>query len=107
MNRYATLAIAMLVAAATPLFAQSIPLKVSSPSASPTAATTAQTFTGRIVKLDLKAGTFTIKTFGSKKELQLKAGEDIDLNQLRRGQRVVVTYSGETATKVVATRSTQ
>lgn len=107
MNRYATLALAMTFAATTPIYAQSIPLKISSPVASPTATATTQTFTGRIIKLDLSAGTLTVKKFGAKKELQLKAGDEIDLHQLRRGQRVVVTYSGDTATKVVATRSTQ
>lgn len=106
MNRYATLTIAMLLASASPVFAQSIPLKISSPSPSP-AAEAAQTVTGRIIRLDLKAGTFAVKAFGSKKEVQLKAGEGIDVQRLRRGQRVVITYSNGIATKLVATRSTQ
>jgi hypothetical protein len=37
--------------------------------------------------------------------LRLKAGDSVNLHQLRRGEQVAVTYSGGTATRVEATRS--
>jgi hypothetical protein len=104
MKRHVLAAIATL-AVATPLFAQAIPLTV--PSATPSLAGVrpAETVAGRITHLNSKAGTFAVKGNDSRKVIKLKAGDSVNLHKLRRGQRVVVTYSGSTATQVEATRS--
>jgi hypothetical protein len=102
MKRYVPAAVAMLLAVAAPLFAQSIPLKVPSPTPSPQAG---ETVAGRIMHVDAKAGTLAVRAGGSEKVLKLKAGDSVNLHQLRRGQRVAVTYSGGTATRVETSRS--
>ncbi len=108
MKRYLPIAGALVLMSATSLFAQAIPIKVSTPSPTPSANEEAtQTVTGRITHLDTKTGSFTVRAVGSRKSVQLKAGNDVDIMQLRRGERVVVTYSGGTALKVHATRSTK
>jgi hypothetical protein len=104
MKRYVLAAIAMLLAVATSLFAQSIPLKIPSPTPSPAAAQPGETVAGRITHVDTKAGTLTIKASGSEKVLKLKAADSVNLHKLRRGERVAVTYSGATATRVEASR---
>ena len=60
-----------------------------------------QTFTGRVVRMDLNAGTFTVKRHDQ--VITLNAGA-IDLKLVKRGERVIVTYSNGTALKVRATR---
>src|SRR5215471_16098471 len=102
MKRYVPAAVAMLLAVAAPLLAQSIPLKIPSPTPSPQAG---ETVAGRITHLDTRAGTLAVKTSDSEKVLKLKAGDSVNLHQLKRGQRVAVTYSGGTATRVEAARS--
>jgi hypothetical protein len=102
MKRYVPAAVAMLLAVVTPLFAQSIPLKIPSPTPSPQAG---ETVAGRIIHVDTKAGTLAVKASDSQKVLKLKAGDSVNLHQLKRGERVAVTYSGVTATRVEASRS--
>ena len=105
MKRYVPAAVALLLAVVAPLFAQSIPVKVPSPTPSPAVAQAVQTVTGRITHLDAKARTLAVKASDSEKVLKLKAAESVNLHKLRRGQRVAVIYSGDTATRVEATRS--
>ncbi len=108
MKRYLLpIAIATVLVSAISVSAQSIPVKVSTPVPSPDPADSVETVTGRIVRLDTKTATFTVKASGSKKTVHLKAGNDVDVHQLRRGERVIVTYSNSTALKVEATRATR
>ena len=65
----------------------------------------AQTITGRITKLDTKAGLFSVRAGANGKVVALRAGKNVDTNSLRRGERVVVTYVDGVALKVQATRS--
>ena len=58
MKRHVPAAVAMLLAVAASLFAQSIPLKIPSPTPSPQAG---ETVAGRITHLDTKAGTLAVK----------------------------------------------
>jgi len=104
MRFHAWLTVAM-VLAATAAFAQSIPLTKASPSPTATAASTAPTVAGRIVRLDTKAKTLAVKPFGTGKVVEFNAADGVDMHQLRRGERVIVTYSAGIATKVQATRS--
>ena len=105
-RRLPALAIATAILSSS-AFAQSIPLAIATPTATPGPQTEAtQTVTGRIVRLDKKAETFAVQAPGSVKAVQLKA-ENIKVNQLRRGERVIVTYSQGTALTVQATRSTR
>jgi hypothetical protein len=60
-----------------------------------------ETFTGRVVRMDLNAGTFTVKR--NDKVITLNAG-GVDLKLVKRGERVIVTYSNGTVLKVQATR---
>ena len=60
-----------------------------------------ETFTGRVVRMGLNAGTFTVKR--DDKVITLSAG-GVDLKLVKRGERVIVTYSNGTALKVRATR---
>ena len=105
MKRFVPAAIAMLLAVAPSLFAQSIPLKMPSPTPSPAVARAGETVTGRITHLDPKAGTLALRASDSQKVLKLKAADSVNLHKLRPGQRVAVTYYGDTATRVEATRS--
>jgi hypothetical protein len=63
------------------------------------------TVTGRIVKLDTKSRIFSVRTGASGKVIDLQADKSVDINSLRRGERVVVTYAADVALKVQATRS--
>ncbi len=65
----------------------------------------AQTITGRIIKLDTKAGLFSVRVGATRKVVDLRADKNVDTNSLRRGERVVVTYADGVALKVQATRS--
>ena len=60
-----------------------------------------ETFTGRVVRMDLNAGTFTVRRHD--KVITLNAG-GVNLKLVKRGERVIVTYSNGTALKVQATR---
>jgi len=60
-----------------------------------------ETFTGRVVRMDLNAGTFTVRQ--QDKVITLNAG-GVDLKLVKRGERVIVTHSNGTALKVRATR---
>jgi len=95
----------LLTASAAP--GQSIPLQISTPTAAATPAKAEQVVKGRIATLDTNAGTFSVKAAGSKKTMTLKVGGDIEISKLRRGQRVIVTYSDGVASKIEATRSIQ
>jgi hypothetical protein len=104
MRFHAALAVAT-VLAATSSFAQSIPVTVASATPTPAAASSVPTVAGRIVRLDTKAKTFAVKPFGSGKTVEFSAADDVDVHQLRRGERVIVSYAAGIATKVQATRS--
>jgi C-terminal processing protease CtpA/Prc len=105
MKRYVPAATATLFAVVSPVFAQSIPVKIPSPTPSPAAAPAGETVAGRITQVDTKAGTFSVKANDSRKVLKLKAGDSVNLHQLRRGERVEVTYAEGTATRVEKTHS--
>ncbi|MGO9451851.1 MAG: hypothetical protein ACLQDV_12550 [Candidatus Binataceae bacterium] len=106
MKRYVVVLNSIILACAVSASAQSIPLHVSSPTASPSpAAEGSQTITGRITHLDTKGGAFSVKSGSTKKTIQLKAGDGVDVLQLRRGERVVVTYANGVALTVQATRN--
>ncbi|HVN64673.1 MAG TPA: hypothetical protein VMT58_08540, partial [Candidatus Binataceae bacterium] len=64
-----------------------------------------ETVKGRIVKLDVNAGTFSVQIGATNRVIDLEAADGVRLTRLRRGERVIVTYSGSVATKVEATRS--
>lgn len=104
MRFLAALTVATTLAAST-CFAQSIPLTIASPTPSAAASSSVPTIAGRIVRLDTNAKTFAVKPFGSGKTVQFTAGDDVDVRQLRRGERVIVSYAAGIATKVQATRS--
>jgi hypothetical protein len=107
MKQHLLIASAILLSGATALFAQSIPVKVSSPTPSPAQKGATESVTGRIVHLNTRKRTFAVRAWGAKKSVELKAGNEIDVHQLRRGERVIVTYSEGTAIKVEATRATK
>lgn len=65
-----------------------------------------QTITGRIIRMDDKSGLISIRASDSGKVIDLKAGQDL-IARLRRGERVVVSYSGKDAIRIRATRSGQ
>jgi hypothetical protein len=90
---------------ATPVLSQSS-------SSGDTSATTAsanqpqaQTITGRITKLDTKAGLFSVRAGANGKVVDLRADKNLDTKSLRRGERVIVTYAEGVALTVQATRS--
>jgi hypothetical protein len=55
-----------------------------------------QTITGRIIRMDGESGLISVRASDSGKVIDLKAGRDL-IARLRRGERVVVSYSGKTA----------
>ncbi len=61
-----------------------------------------QTVTGRITRLDPRSGTFSLREGDNGKVVDLTARKDL-VAGLRRGDRVTVTYEGNTATKIQAT----
>ena len=76
--------------------------KVAAADSSPSGvAAPVETFTGRVVRMDLNAHTFTVRR--DDKVIKLNAGS-VDLKLVKRGERVIVTYSNGTALKVQATR---
>lgn len=75
----------------------------SSPAAGDSA-TQQQTVSGRIVHIDLKSGAIAVRAGDSGKVLRLEVTKD-QAASVRRGERVVVTYSGKTATRIEASRS--
>jgi hypothetical protein len=65
-----------------------------------------QTITGRIVRMDVKSGLISVRASDSGKVIDLKVGQDLTAG-LRKGERVVVSYSDKTAIRIQATRSGQ
>jgi hypothetical protein len=82
---------------ATPALSQSTTASANQPQA--------QTITGRITKLDTKAGLFSVRAGANGKVVDLRADKNVDTNSLRRGERVIVTYADGVALTVQATRS--
>ncbi|MGH7814595.1 MAG: hypothetical protein ACREQI_11425 [Candidatus Binataceae bacterium] len=64
-----------------------------------------ETVRGRIVALDIHAGTFSVRIGATGRVVDLTAGKQVRLSRLRRDEAVIVTYSGDVAGKVEATRS--
>jgi hypothetical protein len=97
--------IALIVTAALLVVGVGVPALVHKVAAvdSPPSGVTApvETFTGRVVRMDLNAGTFTVRR--QDKVITLNAG-GVDLKLVKRGERVIVTYSNGTALKIQATR---
>ncbi len=87
---------------ATPAFSQSSAASATTASANQPQV---QTITGRITKLDTKAGLFSVRAGASGKVVDLRADKNVDTKSLRRGERVIVTYADGVALKVQATRS--
>ena len=63
-----------------------------------------QTIAGRIVGLDTDSAVISVRSNDTGKVIDLKVAKS-QIALLRNGQRVIVTYSGRTATNVEATRS--
>ncbi len=109
MNRAVSTLTALLfaLALAAPALAQTAGSPHSSASASPPSAKSpvkVATVGGRITRLDTRARTFSINKGGGH-TVDLKAGETVNMNLLKRGGRYVVTYSGDVALSVQATRN--
>jgi hypothetical protein len=98
--KHAILALGAIILAVTAAFAQSIPLKITSPTPTPSVSEAAQTVSGKITRVDAHANTFSLRATNSRKPIVLKAGNEIDIKQLRRGQRVTVTHADGTALQV-------
>ena len=95
------------LALAAPALAQTAASPHSSASASPPGAKSpvkVGTVSGRITRLDIRARTFSVSKGGGQ-TVDLKAGENVNINLLKRGGRYVVTYSGDVAISVQATRN--
>jgi hypothetical protein len=75
----------------------------SAPNAS-VASAKAESITGRISSIDTKAGTFEVRSVAGK-VVHLKGSNQATTSQLRRGERVVVTYADGVALTVQATRN--
>lgn len=54
--------------------------------------------TGTVSAIDADAGTLTVK--GRRRSVSLKAGENVVLGGINAGDRVVVKYKGDTATRI-------
>jgi FlaG/FlaF family flagellin (archaellin) len=63
-----------------------------------------QTITGRIIELDTKSGVISVRASDTGRVRELNVDKDV-VAHLRRGERVIITYSGKTAKKIQATRS--
>ncbi len=59
--------------------------------------------TGIIDAIDAAKGTLTV--MGRKGPVSLKAGEKVKLDEFKQGDKVLVTYTGDTATKVVKAKT--
>jgi|SRR5271166_6853456 len=102
------LALTVVAVVAAPAFSQSSISKDSNQTPVPSGnASEAQqeTITGRIIKVDTKAGRFSVRAGNNGKVLDLLARKDIDTKSMRRGERVIVTYAQGIALKVEATRN--
>lgn len=64
-----------------------------------------ETIIGRVTSLNTKAGTFAVRAADTGKIVNLKARTNVSVNSLRRGERVIVTYSQGVALKIKATRN--
>jgi len=58
--------------------------------------------TGTVEALDAAKGTFSVK--GKKETLQLKAGEKVNISDIKVGDKITATYSEGVASKVVAAK---
>jgi hypothetical protein len=90
---------------ATPVLSQSSGSGNTSPTTASANQPQAQTITGRITRLDTKAGLLSVRAGATGKVLDLRADKNIDTSSLRRGERVVVAYADGVALTVQATRS--
>jgi uncharacterized lipoprotein NlpE involved in copper resistance len=63
----------------------------------------AQQVTGTVEAVDAAAGTFTVK--GKKGNVDLKAGEKVNLGDVKVGDKVVVKYADGTASSVKAVKA--
>jgi hypothetical protein len=81
------------------------PVSAQTPASNATSAVATRIITGRIIRLDIRARTFSVKAGDTGNVVDLKASGDLNVSELRRGERVVVTYSQSVALKVQATRS--
>jgi hypothetical protein len=90
---------------ATPAFSQSSGSTDAGATTASAKEPQAQTITGRITKLDTKAGLFSVRAGANGKVVDLRADKNVDTKSLRRGERVVVTYADGVALTVQATRS--
>jgi hypothetical protein len=59
--------------------------------------------TGMVEAVDTAAGTVTVK--GRKEAVTLKAAEGVKLDEIKAGDKVTVTFRGETASKVVKAKA--
>jgi hypothetical protein len=64
--------------------------------------TEAKTITGTIEVLDAAAGTFSVK--GKRDTVSLVGGKNVKLGAFKKGDKVTVIYTGDTASKVVAAK---
>lgn len=106
----ATLAIAAeeKKAPAAPPPAKSEPAKKDAPAAEPkkeVKKAKAKVVTGTVESIDAAAGTVAVK--GKKETVTLKAGDKVKLDGFKVGDKVTVTYSDGTASKVVAAKKAE
>jgi len=67
------------------------------------ASTEEQQITGRITRLDMTKGVFSVREGDNGRVIDfVTTSKSVDIRRLRRGERVVVTYSGNVATKIEA-----
>jgi len=101
-------AVTIIAVAAVPAVGQSSTTRdVNQTSATSENTTQAQpeTITGRITKLDTASGKFSVRVGKDGRIVDLLARKDIDTKSMRRGERVIVTYTDGVALKVEATRN--
>jgi hypothetical protein len=104
-GRVFTMGLTLMAMLAATGFGQPItPASGISPSATPgTSANLRQTVSGRIVRLDLRSNVISVRANDTGKVIDLRTDQQT-LMRLRRGQRVIVTYSGNRVTNIQATR---
>ena len=77
--------------------------ELSAPATVGTSANLRQTVSGRIVKLDFSSNVISVRANDTGQVINLRTDQQT-LKHLRRGQRVIVTYSGNRVTNIQATR---
>ncbi len=75
-----------------------MPAKAAVPAKAAKKAAKAIPLTGTVEAVDVAAGTFTVK--GKKESVDLKAGEKVKLEGISVGDKVTVSYKGDTASSV-------